>query len=702
MTSKVHAQDWIGLFTIEPAGAPDMALEAVNSGTTEGTRVSIGEPSGIESQKWVILPKGDNLYVIKPSYSSTLALTAADGGMDNGTEIVLETEKDMPWQLWYIKRNYYGSFCLIPKHAPEKGLDDFGGNKNSGAKLDIWDYNSDDPHLQWRIIPLAGAKFPIFHTPKEGRIEKAAFTESSIYPGTKREVTVFIPAQYDGSKPACALVQQDGYVPGEKPVLETLIADKEMPVTIGIFVSPGDLPPPMADTIGRRNRGFEYDSVGDRYARFLIDEIFPFVERRFGLKLSSSGNDRCIVGGSSGGIAAFNAAWQRPDAFSRVYSNSGSFVAFRGGNEFPALIRKFEAKPIRAYLTTATNDMENCSGDWNLLNQEMDKSLKFSGYDYFFRIIKGPHVAGWMKYFPEAMRFLWKGWPAPVQAGHSAPRIQAVIIPGNGWELVSSAYHDVHGPACNSKGEVFFADTQKNKIFRIGLDGKITELLSDSGHANGLSFGPKGGLYTVSSETGKVMRYDASGNGRVYASGIRGKYLLAMPEGGVYVSVDDGAGTSSIWFVRDGKKTLEASGLKRATGLAFRPDQWLLSVADGGSKWVYSYQISPNGSLRNRERFFWLYVTDWDDDAGAESVCYAREGEMLVATRSGIQICADDGPTQAILPIPDDSRVTGICFGGPGLNTLYAFCGNKVWKRVVKIHGIGAFSAWISVNGTPL
>jgi enterochelin esterase-like enzyme len=146
----------------------------------------------------------------------------------------------------------------------------------------------------------------------------------------------------------------DGYNPKEKGLLEKLIASKEMPVTIGVFVAPGELPATVKNTLGRRNRCFEYDGMGDNNVRFLVEELLPFVAKEFDLKLSTSGNDRCLVGGSSGGITAFNAAWERPDAFSRVYANSGSFVAFRGGHVFPTLVRKFEARPIRAYLTTAT------------------------------------------------------------------------------------------------------------------------------------------------------------------------------------------------------------------------------------------------------------------------------------------------------------------------------------------------------------
>ena len=459
----------------------------------------------------------------------------------------------------------------------------------------------------------------------------------------------------------------------------------------------------MEGTLGRRNRCFEYDGVGDNYVRFLTEELLPFVAKTLDLNLSTNGNDRCIAGGSSGGIAAFNAAWERPEAFARVYANSGSFVAFRGGHEFPTLIRKFEAKPIRAYLTTGTHDMENCAGDWYLLDQEMDKALKFSGYDYFFRAIEGPHVAGWNEYFPEAMRFIWKGWPEPVRPGPSAPRVRDVITPDGKWELAARGFRDARGPACNAKGEVFFVDVPNNVIHRIGLDGKVDIFLTDAGQANGLSIGPKGELYTASERTGEITCYN-EGKASVCAKDLPARYLLAMPDGGLYVTTA-GANpneASDVWWVKDGKKTRVDTGIKFATGLACRPDQWLLSVADGRSKWVYSYQVNTNGTLTNKERFFWLHVPDWEDDVGAESVCYARENKMLVATRWGVQVCADDGPTQVILPMPDRGRVMGVCLGGPDLNTLFAFCGDKVWKRTVKLHGIGAFSPWTKTGGNPL
>jgi gluconolactonase len=159
---------------------------------------------------------------------------------------------------------------------------------------------------------------------------------------------------------------------------------------------------------------------------------------------------------------------------------------------------------------------------------------------------------------------------------------------------------------------------------------------------------------------------------------------------------------STVWFVKDGKKTQVDSGLKHATGLAYRPDQWLLSVADGGSKWVYSYQINDDGTLINKERFFWLHVADWDDDAGPESVCYAKDGQMFVATRLGIQVCADDGPAQVILPLPDRARPLSVCLGGASGDTLFVFCGNKIFTRKVNAHAMGAFSPFMKINGSKL
>ena len=134
------------------------------------------------------------------------------------------------------------------------------------------------------------------------------------------------------------------------------------------------------------NRSFEYDAVSDDYARFLLDEMLPHVAKTHGLTLSTDPNDRAIAGNSSGAIAAFAAAWQRPDAFRRVFSAIGTYVGLRGGNEFPVLIRKTEPKPIRVFLQDGRNDLNNYTGNWFIANQDMLSALEYAGYDVQARV----------------------------------------------------------------------------------------------------------------------------------------------------------------------------------------------------------------------------------------------------------------------------------------------------------------------------
>ncbi len=707
------AEDW-GTYAIVPVSAPALVLEAASAASA----VSINTPTGKAQQRWLIVAKEDGLVAIRPAHDPSLVLAAAQGGAKQGTAIVLEKDSGKPAQLWSLTKRENGAYSLVPKHAPGLGLDLFGGKQNPGAKVDLWTLNPNDPHLQWFIRALAGSgaaalkadDAPKYTPPaikpediKPGTIKQFVFTQSKIFPGTVRDVTLFIPAQYDVGKPACVYVKTDGYNPREKTMLETTIATKEIPVTVGVFVKPGTLPAPMKGTADRRNRCFEYDAVNDNHVRFLDEELLPYIAREHQLNLSTDGNDRCIAGGSSGGIAAFTAAWNRPEAFRRVYAASGSWVAFRGGHEFPTMVRKFEARPIRAFLTTATHDMENAAGDWFLLDQEMDKALKFAGYDYQFRIIDGRHVQGYAEHWQEAMAYLWRDWPQPVKAGPSAPRAQEILLPGEEWTLLAEGFKSTRGPACNAAGEVFFADTSSNKIYRIGLDGKVSVFVEDAAQAHCVTVGADGSVFTISEKSGKLMRYDAAGKGSVVMDGIVGHSILARPDGSLYVSTNgERPNSGSVWLIKNGQKKQVDAGIKFATGMAYRPDQWLLSVAEGHSKWLYSYQIAADGTLTNKERFFPLHVADWDDDAGAESVCYSLEGRQFIATRSGIQVSADDGPVQVILTVPDRARVTGVALGGRDRDTLYAFCGNRIWSRKVQQHALGAWSPWAKVTPNKL
>src|SRR6266550_2961068 len=175
----------------------------------------------------------------------------------------------------------------------------------------------------------------------KGEVLKFTFDKSKIFPGTTRDYWVYVPAQYKPEKPACVYVQQDGIRFEAPTVFDNLINKKEMPVVIGVFVMPGVVKTADANTaLDRFNRSYEYDGLGDSYARFLVDELLPEVETKKTtdgrpIRLSHDGNDRAIGGASSGAIAAFTAAWEKPDAFSRVFSSIGTYVDLRGGMRYP-------------------------------------------------------------------------------------------------------------------------------------------------------------------------------------------------------------------------------------------------------------------------------------------------------------------------------------------------------------------------------
>ena len=241
---------------------------------------------------------------------------------------------------------------------------------------------------------------------------------SKVFPDTIRRYWTYVPKQYTGDTPAALMVFQDGHTYVDPKgqfratvVMDNLIHCKEMPVTIGIFIDPGHKKKELPEKPGWRprpeNRSFEYDTLSDQYATFLLDEIVPEVAKDY--KLTDDPDQRAICGISSGGICAWTVAWERPDAFRKVLSHVGSFTNIRGGHVYPALIRKTEPKPIRVFLQGGSGDLDNAHGNWPLANQQMAKSLAYAKYDHKFVFGEGAHsgVHGGA-ILPDSMRWLWR------------------------------------------------------------------------------------------------------------------------------------------------------------------------------------------------------------------------------------------------------------------------------------------------------
>ncbi len=244
----------------------------------------------------------------------------------------------------------------------------------------------------------------------KGTVTKYTWNESKIYPGTVREYWVYVPKQYNPAKPAAVFVCQDGLSYLAPTVFDNLIQKKEMPVTIGIFIRPGTFPPKEGEQKSRSNRSNEYDSLGDTYARFILEEILPAVGKNYNLTKDPEG--RCIAGSSSGGICAFTVCWERPNEFRKCFTTVGSFTNIRGGNKYPEMVLASPKKPIRMFQQDGANDIVNQFGSWPEANKAMAKALDEKGYDHKFVFGEGVHSGKHgTALFPEAMRWIWRDYP---------------------------------------------------------------------------------------------------------------------------------------------------------------------------------------------------------------------------------------------------------------------------------------------------
>lgn len=250
----------------------------------------------------------------------------------------------------------------------------------------------------------------------KGTISEKLVHTSKIYDGMQSNYWIYVPAQYDPKTPAALMVWQDGQGNVDRNsatrlqiVTDNLIAQKKIPVMIHVMVQPG--------TVGTKAlRSVEYDSVNDRYARFLRDELLPEVYAKYNIRKDAY--SRAIAGNSSGGIAAFNAAWFQPDQFSRVLSRVGSFTSIQwqpgvldGGNVYPNKIRKEPRRNIRVWLQDGSEDLENAHGSWPLQNIQMSNSLKLMDYDFHLSFGNGSHSGSHgNSELPEELIWLWRDY----------------------------------------------------------------------------------------------------------------------------------------------------------------------------------------------------------------------------------------------------------------------------------------------------
>jgi enterochelin esterase family protein len=283
-----------------------------------------------------------------------------------------------------------------------------------------------DPNSQYRLGPDS---MPWDGVPK-GEIRGPYHIESNAYPGTQHTYWIYVPAQYDPAVPAALMVFQDGQAFKDpngdlraQNVMDNLIYRHEIPVMIGVFINPGRTPeqkepsPEIGWGDGFTNRGTEYNTPDDKYARVITEELMPVVNKEY--NISKDPEMHGIGGSSSGAIAAFAVAWERPNDFRKVLSNVGSFVDIHGGYVYPERVLASEKKPLRVFLCDGRNDNRGFRGgvyneknDWFFQNVRLMKALTQKGYDVNYAWgmnLHGQKFGGPM--LPEMMRWLWRDQP---------------------------------------------------------------------------------------------------------------------------------------------------------------------------------------------------------------------------------------------------------------------------------------------------
>jgi sugar lactone lactonase YvrE len=338
------------------------------------------------------------------------------------------------------------------------------------------------------------------------------------------------------------------------------------------------------------------------------------------------------------------------------------------------------------------------AGSWPINNQVMFEAFESAGYDAKLVIgDEGHNMKQGAAIMPDALRWLWRGYPSPIvvhePAAMSQPgwdprgKVYSTVYADKPWEQVGATYSYVASLASDQRGNVFFADPGTSRIYKSDPDGKVTLFKENSSGAKALAVGPDGRLFASQLVSKRIVSYGPGGDEKIVAQNVQADGMTITSKGEIYfthkgIGYIDANGRTRIVY-SDGEIALP-------TGVALSPDQAMLIVTDAQSRYSWSFQIAADGSLVNGEPFYRLEMPEEGWMSGVQAVTEDSIGQVYFATAIGVQVCEANGRVAEILNPPEHGKISSLVFAGKDLDWLYVAEGSKLFRRPVKVKGVAA------------
>jgi enterochelin esterase-like enzyme len=518
---------------------------------------------------------------------------------------------------------------------------------------------------------------------KKGEFFKDIFVSERFFPGTERAYQIYIPDGLDRTKEVPIMVFQDGMKYEANHVLDHLVAKKEIPPMIGIFIAPGIVKAVDEKQAQQRyQRSYEYDSVSPLYGQFLIEEILPFIEKKHQLKFSKNPNDCAIAGSSTGGICALNVAWQHNHRFRRVYTSVGTYVGLRGGDTLASWMRLQEPRALRVFLQDGENDLNIYAGDWWMQNLLMERALQWCGYEVNHAWgTEGHKNFQAAQIFPDVMRWLWKDYPAevkPPNAEKSQGAWKELLAEGSAWHKIN-----------NINNAKLFVDQQEQvwavanqQLIKMNADQKWQKISEIN---DGVEI-----LYVVNADEvwikkdQQLLKTDSLLKNTQFLLKGNVNTIVKDSKGYTYISVAD----QKSLIVLDAKdKEVQRHHFEFSpTMLGLRADQSELILGREDQQMVWLAQIQSNQELKYATPFFHLHRQE-GLSGGATHVVSLENGYTLLLSDMGIQYMDQPGRTHLILNNPEQKAIQSMVMVK---NKLYVSDENGVYLRDLLINGLNS------------